>query len=180
MKEHCPDGIPKDRMTQLHQHSDNTSHFKSTEDIAYSTTLIGERGGPSKTAFLFIWGTWSRQGTIWRHLRVIEEPDWTGNINSNDKEAWVHWYQLHPQHGGCTRLLSIIFLKQERKTISLLENSYLSLQVLLLFDKWKPNGETEWNNHYLGLHHKTISDMRQQKEMCTLGDTSVLVSTVCN
>ena len=56
MKEHYPDDIPKGSISRLHQHSDNASHFKSTGAIAYFTTLINERGGPTETAFVYSFG----------------------------------------------------------------------------------------------------------------------------
>ena len=56
MKIHFPQDIPEGKIVRLHQHSDNASHFKSTGAINYFTTLIGVRGGPSKTAFVYSFG----------------------------------------------------------------------------------------------------------------------------
>ena len=56
MNENYPDDIPKGCITRLHQHSDNASHFKSTGAIAYFTTLVDDRGGPSETAFVYSFG----------------------------------------------------------------------------------------------------------------------------
>ena len=53
MKDNFPDDIPNGYIARLHQHSDNASHFKSTGDINYFTTLINDRGGPSKTVFVY-------------------------------------------------------------------------------------------------------------------------------
>ena len=51
-----PDDIPEKKIAQLHQHSDNASHFKSTGAIHYFTTLINDRGGPTKTAYVYCFG----------------------------------------------------------------------------------------------------------------------------
>ena len=56
MNEKFPDDIPKGKISRLHQHSDNATHFKSTGAINYFTTLINERGGPTLTAFVYSFG----------------------------------------------------------------------------------------------------------------------------
>jgi hypothetical protein len=57
MKVNFPQDIPEGNIVCLHQHSDNVStHFKNTGAINYFTTLIGVRGGPSKTAFVYSFG----------------------------------------------------------------------------------------------------------------------------
>ena len=56
MNENFPDDIPTGKITHLHQHSDNATHFKCTGAIEYFTTLIDDRGGPSKTAFVYSFG----------------------------------------------------------------------------------------------------------------------------
>ena len=56
MNDNFPDDIPNGKITRLHQHSDNASHFKSTGAIQYFTTLINDRGGPTSTAFVYSFG----------------------------------------------------------------------------------------------------------------------------
>jgi len=57
MKENFPEDIPEGHIVRLQQHSDNVStHFKNTGAINYFTTLIDDRGGPSKTAFVYSFG----------------------------------------------------------------------------------------------------------------------------
>ncbi|KAL7534418.1 hypothetical protein ACHAXR_005863 [Thalassiosira sp. AJA248-18] len=49
--------IPDGKIVRLHQHSDNAGqHFKNTGAINYFTTLINDRGGPSKTAYIYSFG----------------------------------------------------------------------------------------------------------------------------
>ena len=56
LREYFLDDIPKGYITCLHQHSDNAGHFKNTGAIAYFTTLINDRGVPSETAFVVLFG----------------------------------------------------------------------------------------------------------------------------
>ena len=57
MKDKFPADIPKGFIVRLHQHSDNTgSHFRNTGAMNYYTTLINDRGGPTKTAFMYSFG----------------------------------------------------------------------------------------------------------------------------
>ena len=49
-----PEDIPKGHTTRLHQHSDNArTHFKNTGGVSYYTSLVDERTGPSKIAFVY-------------------------------------------------------------------------------------------------------------------------------
>ena len=56
MNENFPEDIPLGKIARLHKHSDNATHFKSTGAINYFTTLINDRGGPTKTAFVYSFG----------------------------------------------------------------------------------------------------------------------------
>ena len=47
-------GLKQGKITRFFRHSDNAgSHFKNTGAIHYFTTLIEERGEPSKTLFVY-------------------------------------------------------------------------------------------------------------------------------
>ena len=57
MQENFPKDLVDGRIAKLLRHSDNAGqHFKNTGALHYFTTLILERGGPTKTGYVYTFG----------------------------------------------------------------------------------------------------------------------------
>ncbi|EJK73457.1 hypothetical protein THAOC_04918 [Thalassiosira oceanica] len=57
MRQHFPKDLIDGKIAKLFRHSDNAGqHFKNTGAIHYFTTLILERGGPTKTGYVYTFG----------------------------------------------------------------------------------------------------------------------------